>query len=171
MDCWTDTITLSLDSLLCLMHALHVWMYQPFLDICSFCPTDQKFASCSDDGTVRIWDFVRYYEEKILRGKTWRRCTSPLLPTGAIKGLTLCQLTDWCTEFRRQLKQICSDGHLTVNILWLFLCTIFLFISLSVHYKFTYDMTGYDMMQLPYSELWSLVTTGSKVNVRWSMMM
>ncbi|XP_070207931.1 pre-mRNA 3' end processing protein WDR33-like isoform X2 [Littorina saxatilis] len=34
----------------------------------SFCPTDSKFATCSDDGTVRIWDFMRCHEEKILRG-------------------------------------------------------------------------------------------------------
>ena len=35
----------------------------------SFSSTDQKLASCSDDGTVRIWDFVRCHEERILRGK------------------------------------------------------------------------------------------------------
>jgi len=58
----------------CPMYVLQVWDCQSLLDICSFCPTDQKFASCSDDGTVRIWDFVRCYEEKILRGKI-RRCT------------------------------------------------------------------------------------------------
>ncbi|CAL1541021.1 unnamed protein product, partial [Lymnaea stagnalis] len=34
----------------------------------SFCPSDTKFASCSDDGTVRIWDFMRCHEERILRG-------------------------------------------------------------------------------------------------------
>jgi polyadenylation factor subunit 2 len=34
----------------------------------SFCPTDAKFASCSDDGTVRIWDFQRCHEERVLRG-------------------------------------------------------------------------------------------------------
>lgn len=34
----------------------------------SFCPTDVKFTTCSDDGTVRIWDFQRCHEEKILRG-------------------------------------------------------------------------------------------------------
>lgn len=34
----------------------------------SFCPTDQKFATCSDDGTVRVWDFLRCHEERILRG-------------------------------------------------------------------------------------------------------
>uniref|UniRef100_A0A8W8K9P4 Pre-mRNA 3' end processing protein WDR33 n=1 Tax=Magallana gigas TaxID=29159 RepID=A0A8W8K9P4_MAGGI len=34
----------------------------------SFCPSDSKFATCSDDGTVRIWDFMKCHEEKILRG-------------------------------------------------------------------------------------------------------
>lgn len=42
---------------ICLLSFLH-----------SFCPTDAKFASSSDDGTVRIWDFMRCHEEKILRG-------------------------------------------------------------------------------------------------------
>jgi WD40 repeat protein len=28
----------------------------------------QKFASCSDDGTVRIWDFFSWNEERVLRG-------------------------------------------------------------------------------------------------------
>ncbi|XP_060551077.1 pre-mRNA 3' end processing protein WDR33-like [Ruditapes philippinarum] len=49
----------------------NVKMYQghkePIRSI-SFCPTDSKFATCSDDGTVRVWDFLRCYEEKILRG-------------------------------------------------------------------------------------------------------
>ncbi|KAL0277592.1 UNVERIFIED_CONTAM: hypothetical protein PYX00_004826 [Menopon gallinae] len=34
----------------------------------SFSPTDQKLVSCSDDGTLRIWDFARCHEEKVLRG-------------------------------------------------------------------------------------------------------
>ena len=34
----------------------------------SFSPTDNKFASCSDDGLVKIWDFYRCSEEKVLRG-------------------------------------------------------------------------------------------------------
>ncbi|XP_055634694.1 pre-mRNA 3' end processing protein WDR33 [Toxorhynchites rutilus septentrionalis] len=34
----------------------------------SFSPTDSKFASCSDDGTVRVWDFLRCQEERMLRG-------------------------------------------------------------------------------------------------------
>lgn len=34
----------------------------------SFSPTDNKFVSCSDDGTVRLWDFVTCNEERIFRG-------------------------------------------------------------------------------------------------------
>ncbi|XP_058057291.1 pre-mRNA 3' end processing protein WDR33 [Anopheles bellator] len=34
----------------------------------SFSPSDAKFASCSDDGTVRVWDFLRCQEERVLRG-------------------------------------------------------------------------------------------------------
>jgi len=34
----------------------------------SFSPNDSKFATCSDDGTIRIWDFQRCAEERILRG-------------------------------------------------------------------------------------------------------
>ena len=34
----------------------------------SFSPTTAKFASCSDDGTVRVWDFGRCALEKTLRG-------------------------------------------------------------------------------------------------------
>ena len=48
----------------------------------SFSPTDQKLASCSDDGTVRIWDFERCQEEKILRGNNSFRILSFLLITG-----------------------------------------------------------------------------------------
>lgn len=43
----------------------------------SFCPTDSKFATCSDDGTVRIWDFMRCHEEKILRGMSAGKMRMP----------------------------------------------------------------------------------------------
>lgn len=34
----------------------------------SFCLSDSKFVICFDDGIVRIWDFMKCYEEKIFRG-------------------------------------------------------------------------------------------------------
>ncbi|XP_056647476.1 pre-mRNA 3' end processing protein WDR33 [Diorhabda sublineata] len=34
----------------------------------SFSSSDNKFVTCSDDGTLRIWDFFRYQEERVLRG-------------------------------------------------------------------------------------------------------
>ena len=37
---------------------------------CSLSPTDAKLATCSDDGTVRIFDFIRCSEEFILRGNS-----------------------------------------------------------------------------------------------------
>lgn len=35
----------------------------------SFCPTDNKFTSCSDDGTVRVFDFATCKEERVLKGR------------------------------------------------------------------------------------------------------
>ena len=40
-------------------------------------PTDAKLATCSDDGTVRIFDFIRCSEEFILRGKYTERWLAP----------------------------------------------------------------------------------------------
>jgi polyadenylation factor subunit 2 len=37
----------------------------------SFCPTDMKFATCSDDVTIKIWDFMRCQDEKTLSGHGW----------------------------------------------------------------------------------------------------
>jgi hypothetical protein len=34
----------------------------------SFCRTDLKFCSCSDDTTVKVWDFARCQEERSLTG-------------------------------------------------------------------------------------------------------
>lgn len=34
----------------------------------SFCPTDLKFASCSDDVSIKIWDFARCEAERTMQG-------------------------------------------------------------------------------------------------------
>lgn len=44
------------------------WYYENIV-FTSFSPSDTKFVTCSDDGTLRIWDFLRYQEERVLRGK------------------------------------------------------------------------------------------------------
>lgn len=50
----------------------------------SFCPTDAKFASCSDDQTVSIWDFERCIEEFSLRGHGWDVKTVAWHPSSAL---------------------------------------------------------------------------------------
>ncbi|KAF2077962.1 hypothetical protein CYY_000762 [Polysphondylium violaceum] len=43
----------------------------------SFSPTDFKIASCSDDVTIKIWDFARCKEEKVITGHGWDvKCVS-----------------------------------------------------------------------------------------------
>jgi len=37
----------------------------------TFSPNDSKFASCSDDGSVKIWDFAEAVEERCLSGHGW----------------------------------------------------------------------------------------------------
>lgn len=37
----------------------------------SFAPSDSKFASCSDDGTLRVWDFATMADERVLSGHGW----------------------------------------------------------------------------------------------------
>jgi len=36
-----------------------------------FAPSDAKFASAADDGTVRIWDWELFQEERVLAGHGW----------------------------------------------------------------------------------------------------
>ena len=53
---------------------LTVYYYKWYHFFFSFSPTDNKFASCSDDGLVKIWDFYRCTEERVLRGKLNLKC-------------------------------------------------------------------------------------------------
>eukprot|EP01105_Mastigella_eilhardi_P020842 TRINITY_DN4_c0_g3_i1.p1 TRINITY_DN4_c0_g3~~TRINITY_DN4_c0_g3_i1.p1 ORF type:complete len:563 (+),score=127.18 TRINITY_DN4_c0_g3_i1:23-1690(+) len=43
---------------------------EPLRDV-SFCASDLKFASCSDEGNIKIWDFARCKEESSLLGHGW----------------------------------------------------------------------------------------------------
>ena len=43
---------------------------EPIRDL-SFSPTDLKFASCCDDATIKIWDFIESREERSMTGHGW----------------------------------------------------------------------------------------------------
>lgn len=55
----------------------------------SFSRSDAKFATCSDDNTVKVWDFVEHVEERVLEGHGWDvrsvdwHPTLPILASGA----------------------------------------------------------------------------------------
>ena len=36
-----------------------------------FSPSDAKFASCADDGLIKVWDFAEAAEERQLQGHGW----------------------------------------------------------------------------------------------------
>lgn len=43
----------------------------PFANKPRFSPNDSKFASCSDDGAIKIWDFGEAFEERAITGHGW----------------------------------------------------------------------------------------------------
>lgn len=47
----------------------------------SFAPNDARFATGSDDGTIKIWSFEEMREEKTLNGERTLCILSPLLRT------------------------------------------------------------------------------------------
>ncbi|KAJ8438778.1 hypothetical protein Cgig2_009896 [Carnegiea gigantea] len=57
----------------------------------SFCRTDLKFCSCSDDTTVKVWDFARCQEERSLTGHGWDVKSVDWHPT---KSLLVSELDD-----------------------------------------------------------------------------
>ncbi len=52
---------------MCATHSGTVWVVV-FAMHDSFSSTDLKFCSCSDDTTVKVWDFARCQEERSLAG-------------------------------------------------------------------------------------------------------
>ena len=59
-----------------LISSIHI-LVACLMYIFSFSPTDAKFVSCSDDVTLKIWDFGRCKEENVLTGHGWDvKCVS-----------------------------------------------------------------------------------------------
>lgn len=47
----------------------------------SFCPDDQRFATASDDSSIRIWSFAESRVESVLTGKPCRSNIQPVTST------------------------------------------------------------------------------------------
>lgn len=50
----------------------------------TFAPSDRKFVSCSDDATIKIWDFELGREEQVLTGHGWDVKTVDYHPTKSL---------------------------------------------------------------------------------------
>ncbi|KAG7669287.1 hypothetical protein Ndes2526B_g05588 [Nannochloris sp. 'desiccata'] len=77
----------------------------------TFAPGDMKFASASDDSTIRVWDFARVTEEQVLAGHggdvkcvDWHPSKS-LLVSGSKDGL----IKLWCPRSGKSLATM--HGH------------------------------------------------------------
>lgn len=86
----------------------------------SFSRTDSKFASCSDDNTVKVWDFVRGQEERVLEGHGWDvRCvdwhpTYPILASGSKDS----NLKIWDAKTGKNLTTLHGHKKTIVKVKW-----------------------------------------------------
>lgn len=86
----------------------------------SFAPTDLKFATASDDSTVRVWDFARVSSEQVLAGHggdvkciDWHP-TSSLLVSGSKDGL----LKLWCPRSGKSVSTMYGHKGTVTTAAW-----------------------------------------------------
>lgn len=86
----------------------------------SFSPSDAKFASCSDDNTVKVWDFVRSENERVLEGHGWDvRSVDwhpfyPILASGSKDS----QLKIWDAKTGKNLTTLHGHKKTVVKVKW-----------------------------------------------------
>lgn len=86
----------------------------------SFSHTDAKFASCSDDNTVKVWDFVQIREERVLEGHGWDvRCVDwhpsyPILASGSKDS----NLKIWDAKSGKNLTTLHGHKKTIVKVKW-----------------------------------------------------
>lgn len=86
----------------------------------SFSCTDNKFATCSDDNTVKVWDFIDSVEERVLEGHGWDvRCvdwhpTWPLLASGSKDS----NIKIWDARTGKNLSTLHGHKKTVVKVKW-----------------------------------------------------
>lgn len=86
----------------------------------TFSRTDSKFASCSDDNNVKVWDFVTSKSERVLEGHGWDvRCvdwhpTFPLLASGSKDS----NLKIWDAKSGKNITTLHGHKKTIVKVKW-----------------------------------------------------
>eukprot|EP01138_Halocafeteria_seosinensis_P006783 gb/GECG01006936.1/.p1 GENE.gb/GECG01006936.1/~~gb/GECG01006936.1/.p1 ORF type:complete len:335 (+),score=24.45 gb/GECG01006936.1/:1-1005(+) len=86
----------------------------------SFSPTDSKFCSCSDDGSVKVWDFWHVKQDIELTGHGWDvKCvdwhpTSSLIASGSKDS----RIKFWDPRAGKDLKTISSHKRPISKVQW-----------------------------------------------------
>ncbi|KAJ3216615.1 hypothetical protein HDU67_009222 [Dinochytrium kinnereticum] len=86
----------------------------------TFSPTDTRFASCSDDGTIKIWSFGEAREERTLTGHGWDvKCidwhpTKALLASGSKDNLVKL----WDPKSGKSLSTLHGHKNTILGIQW-----------------------------------------------------
>ena len=85
-----------------------------------FAPSDAKFCSCADDGTVRIWDWELFQEERILAGHGWDVKTCNWHPSYQLiaSGSKDNQVKMWDPRKRSCVATLYGHKHTVMKVLW-----------------------------------------------------
>mmetsp|Transcript_18706 Transcript_18706/g.30748 ORF Transcript_18706/g.30748 Transcript_18706/m.30748 type:complete len:418 (+) Transcript_18706:90-1343(+) len=85
-----------------------------------FCPTDLKFASCSDDSTLKVWDFETCKEERVLTGHGWDVKCIDWHPQKAliVSGSKDNQIKLWDSKTGKNLNTLHGHKNAIVKVLW-----------------------------------------------------
>lgn len=86
----------------------------------AFSPSDMKFASCSDEGTVKIWDFAKASEDRTLLGHGWDVKTVDWHPVKALiaSGSKDNLVKLWDPRTGTSLANIHGHKNMIIDVKW-----------------------------------------------------